>query len=62
MPVGELSQSFKVSGATLSFHLRVLRQAGLIQPQRRGRTLVYNANRMGLRPIDLWLGSHRLMA
>jgi ArsR family transcriptional regulator, arsenate/arsenite/antimonite-responsive transcriptional repressor len=55
----ELAQSFAVTQPTLSFHLRVLRQSGLITSERRGKALLYRANRAALRPVFLWIDSQR---
>lgn len=43
-PVGAIGDAFDLPGATLSFHLRNLKQAGLIQVQREGRSLIYSPN------------------
>lgn len=42
--VGAIGEAFDLPGATLSFHLRNLKQAGLIQVQREGRSLIYSPN------------------
>jgi DNA-binding transcriptional ArsR family regulator len=59
LQVGEISQAFRVSAPTLSFHLRVLRQAGLVIARRRGRNLVYHADPAALRPVGAWIKSQR---
>jgi ArsR family transcriptional regulator len=38
---GEIGGVFGLPGATLSFHLSILKQAGLVQVQREGRSLIY---------------------
>jgi len=43
MTPGMLGQTLEVPAATLSFHLKELTHAGLIEPQRVGRHLVYRA-------------------
>lgn len=43
-PVGVMAEEFNLPGATLSFHLRNLKQAGLIQVRREGRSLIYSPN------------------
>ena len=49
MPAGEIGASVKAAPATLSFHLKELTHAGLIQPRQEGRFVFYSANysRMG---------------
>ncbi len=44
MRVGEIGERLELSGATLSFHLKTLKQAGLIECKRQGRLLIYRAN------------------
>jgi len=44
LAVGQISEHFELSGATLSFHLRTLKQADLIHCTRQGRSLIYCAN------------------
>jgi ArsR family transcriptional regulator, arsenate/arsenite/antimonite-responsive transcriptional repressor len=39
-----MAKRLKVSGATLSFHLKELMNAGLVTQERRGRHLVYRAD------------------
>jgi predicted transcriptional regulator len=44
LTVGDIGEHFSLSGATLSFHLKNLKQAGLIDYTRQGRSLIYHAN------------------
>lgn len=44
LTVGEIGAPFQLSGATLSFHLKNLKQAGLLECRRDGRSLIYSAN------------------
>ena len=41
MSAGELSEQFVVSKPTMSAHFAVLQEAGLIQAEKTGRTIVY---------------------
>lgn len=41
MLAGELSEQFAVSKPTMSAHFAVLQEAGLIEAEKRGRTIVY---------------------
>jgi len=43
-PAGRIADDFGLPGATLSFHLNQLKQAGLVNCQRDGRSLIYSAN------------------
>lgn len=51
---GRIADDLGIPAATLSFHLKTLRQVQLIDYQRQGRSLVYRTNRQG---IDTLLGS-----
>ncbi len=55
--VFELTQAFHVTGPTLSHHLRVLREAGLISAERRGTWVYYSLVPEGLAAISGVLGS-----
>lgn len=41
---GDLAQKFDLPGATLSFHLKSLTQAGLVEAERNSRNILYRAN------------------
>jgi DNA-binding transcriptional ArsR family regulator len=43
MTPGALAERFELPGATLSFHLKELTNAGLVSQQRAGRNLIYRA-------------------
>ena len=42
--VGEIAEALELPGATLSFHLKELAAAGLIEGEPRGRYICYRAN------------------
>ena len=44
LPAGKIGGMLELPGATLSFHLNQLKQAGLITSIRKGRSLVYSAS------------------
>lgn len=44
MAVGELAEATGIAGATLSNHLNILRRAGLVEDERRGRVIQCRAN------------------
>ncbi len=44
LPAGKIGEILALPGATLSFHLTQLKQAGLIISTREGRSLIYSAN------------------
>jgi len=44
MMAGEISEELEIPSSTLSFHLKDLSQAGLLQSERHGRAIIYQAN------------------
>jgi DNA-binding transcriptional ArsR family regulator len=42
--VGELAERLRIPGPTLSFHLKALSQAGLVQSRKESRFIYYSAN------------------
>ncbi|MGH6620855.1 MAG: metalloregulator ArsR/SmtB family transcription factor [Alphaproteobacteria bacterium] len=51
MPAGEIQARLSVPASTLSFHLSVLENAGLVQSTRRGRQMIYAVRINGLREL-----------
>ncbi len=44
MTAGEIAERFPLAKSTLSGHFNVLKQAGLIVPERQGTTILYSLN------------------
>ena len=44
MPAGALADALGVASATLSFHLKELKSAGVVGCRREGRSLIYSPN------------------
>ena len=42
LTAGDISARFPITGASVSHHLNVLREAGLVQSERQGRNIVYS--------------------
>ena len=57
LPAGAIAARFAVSRPAVSRHLRVLRAAGLVVEERRGRRRVYRLDLAPLRPLEGWLAS-----
>ena len=55
MAAGEISEKFSVSGAAISKHLSVLREADLIRDTREGKFIYYELNTSVLEEVMLWI-------
>ena len=44
MTAGEIVDQFDISGATISHHLKILREAGLIISEKEKQTITYSLN------------------
>lgn len=55
MSAGEIADCFPVTGAAISRHLSVLKEADLIADQREGKYIYYELNASVLEEIMLWL-------
>jgi DNA-binding transcriptional ArsR family regulator len=52
---GELARLLKVPQNTLSSHLSILQQGGLVSSERHSRSIIYRARLDGLRTVVLYL-------
>lgn len=55
MSAGEISDHFDVTGAAVSRHLSVLKDADLIRDEREGKYIFYELNASVLEEILLWI-------
>ena len=55
MSAGEISDRFPVTGASISRHLSVLKEADLIRNTREGKFIYYDLNASVLEEILLWV-------
>ena len=55
MAAGDISARFDVTGAAVSRHLSVLKEAGLIRDTREGKFIYYDLNASVLEEIMLWI-------
>ena len=60
-PVGELVTALGVSQPGVSKHLRVLREAGLVEVRRDAERRIYRVRPEPLRDLDEWLAPYRFM-
>lgn len=52
---GNLSTITEVAPSALSYHLKVLRESGLVSEDRRGRFIFYSLNVTVLKDMSIWL-------
>ena len=52
---GDIGAKFDMTGATVSHHLSVLKEAGLVSDDRRGKFIYYELNRSVLDEITGWV-------
>ena len=55
LSAGEIAEAFHVSGAAISKHLSVLKEADLIRDTREGKFIYYELNASVLEEVMLWL-------
>ncbi len=58
-PVGDLVDALSVSQPAVSKHLRVLRQAGLVEFRTEAQRRIYRVRTEPLRDMDEWLAPYR---
>ena len=55
LSAGQIAEQFPVSGAAVSKHLSVLKEADLIRDTREGKFIFYELNTSVLEEVMLWL-------
>ena len=53
-PVGEIVITLRLAQPSVSKHLRVLRNVGLVRTRREGRRILYRTNAEAIRPLYEW--------
>src|SRR4051795_13643147 len=56
-PVGDIVDALELAQPSISKHLRVLRDVGLVRARRDGRQVMYRTNAPALRPLHEWAGT-----
>ena len=54
--VSEIVDALELAQPSVSKHLRVLRDVGLVSARRRGKQVLYRTNATALRPLHEWAG------
>ena len=57
LSAGEIAEKFPVTGAAISRHLSILREADLIRDCREGKFIFYELNASVLEEILLWIAT-----
>ena len=60
-PVNELVDALQLSQPAVSKHLRILREAGLVEVRTDAQRRLYRVNPGPLRDLDAWLAPYRRM-
>ena len=55
MPVHRIAQTFDMTRPAISRHLRILKEARLVEPRHAGRENVYHLKTSTLRDVEEWL-------
>jgi DNA-binding transcriptional ArsR family regulator len=59
-PVGEIVAALGLDQPSVSKHLRVLREVGLVRMRCQSRQKLYRTNAEAIRPLHQWAGTHAL--
>ena len=57
LAAGDIAERFSISGAAISKHLAILRDADMIRDTRVGKYIYYELNTSVLDEVILWLGT-----
>jgi DNA-binding transcriptional ArsR family regulator len=55
LTAGEIADQFSISQPSVSHHLSLLKQAGLVECERRGQYMVYSLNSTVFQELFAWL-------
>jgi DNA-binding transcriptional ArsR family regulator len=56
-PVGDIAAALELEQPSVSKHLRVLKDVGLVRARREGRQMLYRVNADAIRPLHEWAGT-----
>ncbi len=59
LTAGEIGSHFPTAGATVSHHLAILREAGLVLDEKRGKFIFYELNMTVMDEVVSWAASFR---
>ena len=55
MSAGEIANQFDMTGATISYHLSILKKAELVKETKQKNYIYYELNTSGVEEVMLWL-------
>ena len=55
LSAGEIGSNFNMTGATISYHLNILKKAGLVFEQKEKNYIYYELNTSVVEEVMLWL-------
>lgn len=55
LSAGDIAEAFNITKPSISHHLDLLKQAGLVESQRNGQFIVYSLNTTGLEEATQWM-------
>jgi len=55
--VNEIVDSMEIEQPSVSKHLKVLKDVGLVEARREGRQMIYKLNAMAIRPLHEWIST-----
>ncbi|HEY1332955.1 MAG TPA: metalloregulator ArsR/SmtB family transcription factor [Myxococcaceae bacterium] len=58
---GELAEALPIARPGVSRHLRVLREAGLVEVEQQAQRRIYSLRPEALEELDTWLGRYRAL-
>ena len=56
-PVGDIVAALELEQPSVSKHLRVLKDVGLVRARREGRQMLYRVNADAIRPLHEWVST-----
>ena len=59
LSAGEIGSNFDMTGATISYHLNILKKAGLVFEQKEKNFIYYELNTSVVEDVMLWLSDLR---
>lgn len=57
MSAGDIGSNFDMTGATISYHLNILKKAGLVKETKQKNFVFYELNASVVEEVMLWLAS-----